>query len=597
MDLHSLHIAIVLITVVIVVVGMAIERIPAEVVAMGGVCALLALGIIETKDVLKSFSNNAPFTVACLFVLSAALERTGVINEIGLFMARVRWRSPPQALLVMMLGVGVVSTVMNNTPIVVIMTPVVIALAHAVKVAPSRMLIPLSYATIMGGTCSLIGTSTNILVDGMVQSMGQKPFGIFEITGAGSIMAFAGIAYLFFIGRHLLPDRPTLSESVVDSGSRRFLTEVLVPEGSPLIGRTPAQAGLTEARGYTVLDIIRHDISLNPEHGEPRLEAGDRLVLTTSVAEFLGLRDAAGIVIDPVASHALEPIKTQNVRIVEGIIGPFSSLVGQKVADLNLRRLYDTYILAIHRQGEKMQGTFSGVRLQFGDTLLLEGSSSGLRRLFQRRDLVNLSSVAERPFRRDKAWVAVAAVLIVVLLSAFEALPIAATALIAAVVVVVLGCLDTAEAYESIHWSILLLIFAMITIGETMSSTGAAKLVVENALALVSHWGPQVVLSLLYLITSVITAFCSNNAAAILLTPIALGIAQQLGVDPRPFAVAVMFAASADFSTPVGYQTNTFVYSAGNYKFLDFTKVGLPLNIMNWIIASIVLPLWWPLTD
>jgi di/tricarboxylate transporter len=596
MDLQSLHITIVLITVGVVFVGMAFERIPAEVLAMGGVCILLAIGILETEDVLKAFSNNAPFTVACLFVLSAALERTGVINELGLFMARVRWRSASQALLVMMVGVAAVSTFVNNTPIVVIMTPVVIVLAHAVKVAPSRMLMPLSFATIMGGTCSLIGTSTNIIVDGVAQSMGQPAFSIFEITIPGSIMAVAGIAYLYFIGRFLLPDRQTLTDSVGDAASRRFLTEVLVPEGSPLIGRTAAQAGLTEARGYTVLDIIRNDASIDPEHGEPKLAAGDRMVLTTSVVEFLGLRDAAGVVIDPVASHALEPIKTQDVRIVEGIIGPFSSLVGQKVADLNLRRLYDTYILAIHRQGEKMQGTFSGVRLQFGDTLLLEGPSGGLKRLFQRRDLVNLSSVVERPFRRDKAWIAVLAVVLVMVLSAFEALPIAATALIAAVAVVVAGCLDTGEAYDSIHWPILMLIFAMIAIGGAMETTGAARLVVENAVSLVRDLGPAAILSLLYLITSIITAFASNNAAAILLTPIGIGLAQELGVDPRPFIVAVMFAASADFSTPVGYQTNTFVYSAGNYKFLDFTKVGLPLNIMNWIIASIVLPLWWPLT-
>jgi di/tricarboxylate transporter len=401
-------------------------------------------------------------------------------------------------------------------------------------------------------------------------------------------MALVGALYIALIGRHLLPDRQTLSETLVDLSQRKFLTELLVPHGSPLIGKSLTEAGLTRQRGYTVIDVIGEGGSFDPDYGEPALAAGDRLVLRTSVADFMDLRGAG-------AQHALEPIGTRNIRMMEGIIGPSSSFVGQRVADLNLRRLYDTFILAIHRQNENLSGNFDEVRLQFGDTLLLEGPPEGLKRLFDRQELVNLTEVTDRPFRRNKAWIAVLAVLSVMLLSSFEMLPITATAFIAAITVIALGCLDADEAYRAIHWPILMLIFAMLALGGAMETTGAGALIVSAIIGVIGQLGPVAILSALYALTSFLTEFMSNNATAILLTPIAVGLAHELGVDPRPFVVAVMFAASASFATPIGYQTNTFVYGAGGYRFLDFTRIGLPLNIILWAVASFVIPLFWPL--
>ena len=593
MNWETVQVVIVLAVVAVVFFGMVREVIAPDVLALCGAGLLLVLGILRTSDVLKVFSNPAPFTVGALFVLSGALERTGVIDALGQFIARVPWKSPAHALLVMMLFCLVLSAFINNTPIVVILTPVVIRLAHTVKVAPSRMLMPLSFATILGGTCSLIGTSTNIVVDGVAQSHGITPFRLFEISGPGMIYGVVGILYLYFIGRRFLPDRPTLSDTLIDVSQRKFLTEVLVPHGSPLIGKTLSDAGLTTNRGLLVIDLIREERSFDPEHGEPALAAGDRLVLRTSVADFVGLRDA-GTVLGAASQHALEPITTRDLRMMEGIVGPRSSFVDQRVADLDLRRLYDTRILAIHRRDENLHGKFDRVRLQFGDSILLEGAADGLKRLFDRQEMINLTEVTERPFRRGKAWIAIVAVLAVIVLSAFEALPIAAASFIAACVVVGARCLDPDEAYKAIHWPILMLIFGMMAIGTAMETSGAGALIVKELVGLVGSFGPVAVLSLVYFLTSFFTELMSHNATAVLITPIAIGLAQQMGADPRPFVVAVMFAASASFATPIGYATNTLVYAAGGYRFTDFVRVGLPLNLLLWIVASLVLPLFWP---
>lgn len=568
------------------------EKFPPDIVALGSVAVLLLVGILDTNEFLSVFSNGAPIAIAMMFILSAALEATGCLDIVGTFLRKVAGKSFLLALLSMMFIALVASAFMNNTPVVIVLTPLIISIAQSVGVAPSKMLIPLSYAAIFGGMTTLIGTSTNLLVSGVATSHNLAPLSMFEMTLPALILAGVGMLYMLLAGRFLLPNRHSLASMLDNQPKRQFIAELLIPQNSKYIDQTVEETGLASEHTQ-VLDVLRGHWSLRHALGHTKLRAGDRLVVETNTGELLHLKEDGALEFTT-GDDAVAGISAAETVVMEGSVSPDSSFIGKRIETLALRRKYGLYVLAVHRNDDDIKQDFDRIALRFGDTLLLEGSAEGVSRLMEDGDLINLSKPVDQPVRKEKAPIALLTLLAVVGLAAFDVMPIAGLALVGAVTVIMTGCIEADRAYKAIDWHILFLIFGMLGFSLAMEKTGAALWLVEEMMGVIAGYPPIVILGAVYVLTWLMTETISNNAVAVLIAPIAIALADQLGLDSRPFLMAVMFAASASFSTPIGYQTNTFVYSAGGYKFTDFLKVGLPLNIIFAAVATYLIPIFFP---
>ena len=585
---HGAALAVIAVTLVMFALFVG-ETLPTEVVALLGATFLLASGILPHDKALEVFSNPAPWTIVAMFILSGALVRTGLLNSLSENVAKVADESPS---LVLVLGAGVVvasSAFMNNTPVVLVLIPVVIALSTRLGITPSKLLIPLSYMSIFGGMCTLIGTSTNLLVDGAAQSAGLEPFTLFEVTPLAVILAAYGILYLRLAGPHLLPSRESLGSLLRDRQQMKFFTEIVLPEGSALAGQNAFEVDLFRRHGVRIVDVLRGEQPLRDRFPDVVLQANDRVVLRTDATEVLGLHENREVLL-------ADKVSSRETKTVETLVSPRSKMVGRTVGSLKLVHNFGIYLLAIHRpKGKGAIGKLDHVRLRVGDTLLMEGVPADIRKFAVHYDVTEIEEPDARPYRRSKAPIAILTMAAMVLLAAVGIMPIYALALIAVAVVLVTGCIDTDEGFSFINGQLMALIFAMLAIGAAMESSGAIVLIANLISPLFLGLHPVLLVWFVYLLTSALTEMISNNAVAVVMTPIAVGLGTALGVDPRPLVVAVMVAASASFATPIGYQTNTLVYGPGGYSFVDFMKIGLPLNISVGILASLLIPLFWPL--
>jgi len=577
---------------VLVVLGMFTlfirESYPTEVVAIGGVSLLLVTGVLPYDAGLAVLSNPAPWTIAAMFLVMGALVRTGALDAFTVLAEKQAQINPKRAVAMMMGFVILSSAVVSNTPVVVVMIPVFVQLSRTLGVNASKLLMPLSYAAIMGGMLTLIGTSTNLLVDGVARAQGLAPFSIFEVTPVAIVLVIWGMAYLAIVGPILLPNRDSMATLLSDKSKMKFFTEAIIPPDSNLIGREVTGVQLFKREGVRLIDVVRGDLSLRRNMKDVTLEVGDRIVLRTQMTELLSLQRDKSL-------KRVDQVSAVETTTVEVLITPGCKMVGRSLGSLRLRRRFGVYPLAVHRRNQNIGRQLDELVVQVGDTLLLEGAPADIQRLATEMDMVDVSRPKVRAYRRGHAPIAIVSLLGIVVLAAFGVAPILLLSVVAVGVVLFTRCIDAEEAFDFIEGRLLALIFSMLAIGAALEASGAVQLIVNLVAPWIGLLPGFFVIWAIYLLTSILTEMVSNNAVAVVVTPIAIGLAQALGYDPRAFVVAVMVAASASFATPIGYQTNMLVYGPGGYKFTDFMRLGIPLNLSIGILASLVIPLVFPL--
>lgn len=583
--------------IVVALISFVRELFPIEVTAMLMLAVLLAVGIVTVDEAILGLSNKAVVTVGAMLVLGHALVKTGVLAAAADRLANATGSRAWLAMGLVLVIASVLSGFLSNTAVVAIFIPLLVDLCRRFHLSPSKFMLPLSYVSIAGGTLTVIGTSTNLLVSAIAEDNGLEPFGMFEFSALGIVLMLAGLVYVLVASPYLLPTRSTPEALTRQYEMRHYLTEVQVSATSKLVGKTIEESAINREYDITVIAVHRGVDHVTENLRHLRIHAEDVLVVRGSAEGLTRFTSVKGVA--PLSDARLSDaeIFEEGQFLVEAIVGRNSRLIGRTLEEIDFRQRIGAFVLAIRRGGEILHDKIARTRLQFADDLLLVAPEDRLARLRHTEDLIITSRVEVSTALGGTNWAILVILPTVVVLAALGVVDILKGAIVGCILLLALRAMRPNEAYRAVDWSVLFLIAAFVPVGVAMQTTGTAAFLAQGILRVQrinsDFFTPVVILSVLYLLTSLLTQTISNNATAILMAPIAIQLAVELGVDARPFLIAVTFAASAGLMTPHGYQTNLMVMGPGGYRFMDFVRFGGPLTLMFWIIASLLIPLMW----
>ena len=588
------EIAFVLGLTIVAVVLFVTEKFSTDVVAVLVMVVLLVSGILTPAEGFNGFANPATVTVGAMFVISAGLFRAGAVNFLGRGLRRLARRSSTLMVLVMMLGVGSLSSFLNNTATVAIMIPVIMVVAQRVNTSPSKLLMPLAFASLLGGMCTVLGTSTNILASSMAETAGLEPLSMFEFSRLGIIFFAVGVIYMMTIGRKMIPEHRTSGDLTRSFGLGDYLTELQLSDKSQLVGESLESAPLLEEFDIEVLQIIRGKDLLRPTP-KTVLREHDLLRVKGDVSTINELKERAEASLGMQIKWQDSDLESIDTKLVEAVVGPSSPLAGRSLVESNPRKNYGVSVLAIRHHGALMRGELQNIKLMSGDTLLIEVPNSRIPYLIQQRVFLVASKAGIPQFDLPKAAKGVAIVVSVITSAALGWLSIASAAAAGALLIVLSKCISMEEAYAAIEWNVLFLLAGMLALSIAMEKTGTSAMLAGGIVDVFGAMGPRALVAAFFGATMLLTSVMSNQATVALLIPVAITTAYSIDANPRTFIFAVMFAASSSFMTPVGYQTNTMIYGPGQYTFNDFLRVGTPLSLIFWVLGTLLIPWFWPL--
>ena len=574
------------------------EKFSLDVTALFILTILFTGGFLTVEEAISGFSNPAVITIALLFILSQGLQKTRILEYLIVRINKLVSQSKNLGLGVYLLTIAFASALMNNTAIVAVFMPVTIRLAHQYHMSPSKLLIPLSYAAIMGGTLTLVGTSTNLIVNAVYIENGGSPLGMFEFAKYGWITLLVGLIYVLWIAPKILPSRTVTSSLTQSYHMAGYLTEMKISEDSPLVGSTCQERNVNQSYDVIVLDIQRDGRLIAYNVGRQTLRAGDILFVKGSLESFLRMKEVEKVTLLTDEKLTQSELEQDDNILVECMVTDQSDVIGKTLREANFRKRFGAFILAIRREGLIIRKKIAHVVLHTYDTLLIYGAKRQISELEKSGKFILLGEMQADLVKVRFWWISIVSIVLTVFLAAIGVLPILKGALISAVILMIFRVISPNEAYESIHWQVIVLIAALIPLGIVIQSSGTATYIANMIMQYVDTLSPSiqpyVLFALVYFVTMVMTEVSSNTATAIIMTPIVIAITADMQFDPRPFIFGVCFAASASFSTPVGYQTNLMVYGPGGYRFSDYMKTGIPLALTFWILAILIIPTIWP---